>query len=234
MEVEWMAQSPNNVDVYLNIGKKLTFAGAIDWPGWCRSGRDEALALQALFDYGPRYTQVLRGTQLGFRAPADVSALAVVERLEGTASTDFGVPDVAPSSDTSPVDGSELQRFEALLKACWRAFDGAAAAAGGKELRKGPRGGGRDLEGITRHVLDGDAGYLSRLAWKLEPSEVADLSEELDRTRQAILSALAAAARGEVAARGPRGGIRWTPRYFVRRVAWHVLDHAWEIEDRIT
>jgi hypothetical protein len=26
---------------------------------------------------------------------------------------------------------------------------------------------------------------------------------------------------------------RWPPRYVVRRAAWHVLDHAWEIEDRI-
>jgi hypothetical protein len=24
----------------------------------------------------------------------------------------------------------------------------------------------------------------------------------------------------------------WSPRYFVRRSAWHALDHAWEIEDR--
>ncbi len=25
----------------------------------------------------------------------------------------------------------------------------------------------------------------------------------------------------------------WTARSFVRRVAWHTLDHTWEIEDRI-
>jgi hypothetical protein len=50
------------------------------------------------------------------------------------------------------------------------------------------------------------------------------------RRRQA---ALAAGARGELPERGPRGGARWTPRSFVRRVAWHVLDHAWEIEDRL-
>jgi hypothetical protein len=24
----------------------------------------------------------------------------------------------------------------------------------------------------------------------------------------------------------------WSPRFFVRRSAWHALDHAWEIEDR--
>jgi hypothetical protein len=25
---------------------------------------------------------------------------------------------------------------------------------------------------------------------------------------------------------------RWTPRYAAQRIAWHALDHAWEIEDR--
>jgi hypothetical protein len=36
---------------------KRTFAGAIDWPGWRRSGRDAAAARQALVDYGPRYAR---------------------------------------------------------------------------------------------------------------------------------------------------------------------------------
>jgi hypothetical protein len=223
----------NQIDVYLEIGKKRTFAGAIDWPGWCRSGRDEEAALQALFDYGLRYARVLLSARLGFRAPPNVSAFAVVERLEGNATTDFGTADLAPSTDTKPVADAELRRFRALLKACWRAFDAATKAATGKELRKGPRGGGRDVEGVIQHVLGSDAGYLSRLAWKLKSDDAADSSEQLSRTRQAILNALAAAARGEVAERGPRGGIRWTPRHFVRGVAWHVLDHAWEIEDRI-
>jgi len=83
-------------------------------------------------------------------------------------------------------------------------------------------------------VLGGDAGYLTRLGWKLKLGDGDELDEELRRTRQAILEALASTARGEHPARGPRGGVRWTPRYFVRRVAWHVLDHAWEIEDRVT
>jgi hypothetical protein len=40
-------------------------------------------------------------------------------------------------------------------------------------------------------------------------------------------------AEGKELRLGPRGGVHWTPRYFVRRAAWHMLDHAWEIEDRI-
>src|SRR4051812_11524381 len=133
-----MAPGSDRVEVYLIVGKKLTFAGAVDWPGWCRSGRNEESALRALFDSGPRYERALHGTRLEFRAPADVSAFAVVERLEGNATTDFGAPDIGPSGDATPVDDSELRRFEAVLKACWRAFDAAAKKAAGKELRKGP------------------------------------------------------------------------------------------------
>jgi hypothetical protein len=229
-----MVQSLNQIAVYLEIGKKRTFAGAIDWPGWCRSGRDEDSALQALFDYGPHYAHVLRAARLGFRAPVDASAFTVIERLEGNATTDFGAPNVASSSDTRPVNKAELRRFQTLLRACWRTFDAAARTAIGKELRRGPRGGGRDLEGIVQHVLGGDAGYLAQLGWKFKQGEADDPAKELRRTRQVILKALASATRGELPAVGPRGGIRWTPRYFVRRVAWHVLDHVWEIEDRVT
>ena len=81
--------------------------------------------------------------------------------------------------------------------------------------------------------MGADAGYLSRLARKIETREAEDPRAALARTRRAVLEALGAAARGEVPARGPRGGVRWAPRYFVRRVAWHVLDHAWELEDRL-
>jgi hypothetical protein len=34
--------------VYPEVGSRRTFAGALDWPGWCRSGRKEELALEAL------------------------------------------------------------------------------------------------------------------------------------------------------------------------------------------
>ena len=62
------------IKVYLEIGKKKTFAGAVDWPGWCRSGRDEESALQALFEYGPRYKRILRPARLAFQPPTGVSS----------------------------------------------------------------------------------------------------------------------------------------------------------------
>jgi hypothetical protein len=227
----------NRTNVYLEVGAKRAFAGAIDWPGWCRSGRDEAAALQSLYEYGPRYARVVRGARLGFRAPAEPSQLVVVERLRGNTTTDFGAPDIPPSGDAHAVDASELRWLQAVLKACWRALDAAAQAASGKELRRGPRGGGRDVSAIVEHVLGAEAAYLSQLGWHSERGrrDARDTrDEELAQARKAVREGLAAKVRGELPARGPRGGLRWTARYFVRRDAWHVLDHAWEIEDRST
>jgi hypothetical protein len=229
-----MARPLNKIDVYLEVGKKKTFAGAIDWPGWSRSGGDETSALQSLFDYAPRYGRVLRNTRLGFKAPGDISAFRVIERLEGDATTDFGAPGLAPSSDAEPVDSVELKRLQKILKACWRAFDENVEATTGKTLLKGPRGGGRELEGIIQHLLGSDAGYVAQVGWKLPKVDDRDeVTTQLERTRQGILKGLTSSARGEIPARGPRGGLRWSPRYFVRRVAWHELDHSWELEDRI-
>jgi hypothetical protein len=226
-----MVRSSSPVPIYLEIGKKRVFAAALDWPGWCRSGRDEESALRALLDCGTPYARVVRASGLGFKAPVSVSSFRIVERLRGDATTDFGAPGEPPAADAKPVTDADLSRFRALLKACWRAFDLAVAAAEGRELRKGPRGGGRDLEEIIAHVVGGQSGYLASLGGKLKLED--NPRTELPRARQAVLEALEIAAHGGFPARGPRGGVRWTPRYFVRRSAWHVLDHAWEIEDRI-
>ncbi len=226
-----MARSSDRVRIYLEIGNKRIFAAALDWPGWCRSGRDEESALQALLDCGTPYARVVRSSKLGFRAPVSVSSFRIVERLMGDATTDFGAPGKAPAADAKPVTDADLSRFQGLLKACWRAFDSAVDAAEERELRKGPRGGGRDLEGIIAHVVGGESGYLASLGGKLKLGD--DPRTDLRRARRAVLEALEIAAHGGFPARGPRGGVRWTPRYFVRRSAWHVLDHAWEIEDRI-
>lgn len=221
------------IPVYLEVGQKKVFAGAIDWPGWCRSGRDEESARQALLEYGQRYKQILKPSKLDFAAPSELSVFKVVERLEGNATTDFGAPGAIPDADSRPVDDKELKRFLSILDACWQAFSAASNSAAGKELQKGPRGGGRELEGITRHVLDAQAGYLSSLGWKMKRSSNDDLKEVFDRTQQAVVEGLETSARGEIPEIGPRGGSRWSPRYFVRRSAWHLLDHVWEIQDRI-
>jgi hypothetical protein len=203
--------------VYLEVAKKRVFAGAIDWPGWCRSGRNEEAALEALASAAPRYAAV---TELVHLRTPDTN-FDVVERLPGTASTDFGAPGEIPASDRSPLKPADLKRLTGLLSACWAVFDRVVAAAP-QELRKGPRGGGRDRDKIVGHVLGAEMAYVGKLGVRLKEPPVGDVAA-IAAHREAILGAVKSAPLDA----------RWPARYMVRRAAWHVLDHAWEIEDRI-
>ena len=221
------------MDVYVEAGSKRAFAAAIEWPGWCRRGRDENGALAALLEYGSRYAAVVRGAVKGFSAP-NASTISVVERLDGNATTDFGAPSIAPAADARPVDTKELKRLLTLLGACWDAFDRAVDDASGRELRKGPRGGGRETDAIVEHVVSTEGMYVTRLAAKGPQVEGRDARAVTPKMRDAVRDALHTAVVDGLPSAGPRGGKIWLPRYVVRREAWHVLDHAWEIEDRST
>jgi hypothetical protein len=228
-----VAQSHAEIHAYVEIGSKRVFAGALDWPGWCRSGRDEAAALEALVAYGPRYARAIGAVGLDLDLPTATSGLLVDERLAGNSTTDFGAPAAVPAADAMPIDNGTLDRLAALLKACWLAFDRAATVAEGRPLRKGPRGGGRDLQRIIDHVAEANRAYLVKLAWKPDPDPGAAPLVQVGQLVDEASRALAAAAAGSLPTRGPRGGKLWPPWYFVRRAAWHLLDHAWEIEDRL-
>lgn len=223
----------SDITIYLEAGERRVFSGALEWPGWCRSGPGEDEALGALIDYGPRYQAVVQGAGVAFEPPADISRLEVVERLKGDSTTDFGAPGTWPEYDSRSLTDNEAERLISILEACWRKFDTVVEAAGGRELRKGPRGGGRDLEAIVDHVIGAQISYLGMVGRKPAKSFEADVVDHLSRIRQAAEGAVRDGVRGELPTEGPRGGTRWTARYFVRRAAWHVLDHAWEIEDRV-
>jgi hypothetical protein len=221
------------IPIFVETGKRWTFAGAVEWPGWCRRGKDESLAKAAMLEAGHRYAGVLASSDLDFAAPDDVEAFHIMERVKGNSTTDFGAPDASLSSDADQVGEAAQARFRSILHACWQAFDQAVQAAEGRELRKGPRGGGRDLVKIIGHLIDGDASYLGRIGWKVPGIDDLDRPAQLAAMRQSILDGMAASAGGELPMKGPRGGLRWPARRFVRRAVWHVLDHTWEIEDRL-
>src|SRR5437879_6775647 len=93
----------STLDVYLEAGTRRVFAGAVEWPGWCRAARGEEAALRALGDYAPRYACVV--DHAGMTLPADIAtALSVVETVTGTATTDFGAPDAVAEVDRRPLD----------------------------------------------------------------------------------------------------------------------------------
>lgn len=218
----------------IETGSKRTFAAAARWPGWCRAGRDESAAIEALWTYRDRYAAVLEGTGVRLLLPRSSSNLRVSERVAGNATTDFGAPDAAFADDAEPIDGREWSRLRTVLDACWAAFDRAAIDAQGVELRKGPRGGGRELGAIVEHVVTSEASYLRRLTGASVALDEHDPWASRGSERAAVLTGLDRAQQGDLPERGPRGGAMWRPRRFLRRAAWHTVDHAWEIEDRST
>ena len=203
----------------------------MEWPGWSRGGRDEAEAVAALAAYGDRYAAVMAPAGLKLLPPKDPAGLEVVKRVNGNATTDFGVPAVGIPSDKAPLPKVELERLERILVACWSALDLTAKNARGIELRKGPRGGGRDLDKIVEHVAGAEEMYIAKLGARA-PKAAPNRPLPLTDARAALLTVLRAAAQGLPIAEPSRVKSLWTPRYFVRRAAWHVLDHVWEIEDR--
>ena len=206
------------VRVYLEVGGKRTFASAADWPGWCRSGRNEQAALEALAAYAPRYAAVARLAGVAF--PAGAPDFTVVERVPGNATTDFGAPGVPTKDDARPLTAAETRRMCDLAEACWAHLDQVVAKAP-SALRKGPRGGGRDRDVMFDHVLGAEMEYVKRIGTRLKQPAGKDKAA-VRAFRKAILESFGTPNREE----------KWPVAYAVRRTAWHALDHAWEIEDR--
>jgi hypothetical protein len=154
-------------------------------------------------------------------------ALNVIESAPGNATTAFGAPDVTAEADRAPLTVAAARRLAGLVTAAWAVFDEVAAASP-EELRKGPRGGGRDRDKMIDHVLGAEAGYARKLGVKLKPPAIDDIAA-IEELRESIAAVLGVASDGSPPV--PNG---WTPRYAARRIAWHVLDHAWEMEDRAT
>lgn len=219
------------IRVYVESGEKKVFASALDWPGWSRGARDEKGALEALVAYGGRYAEIVAGVA-DYRPPGEASDLEVTERLKGGGATDFGVQSLPASSDEEQLSEAEIERLEALLQACWQGFDRIARHAEGVELRKGPRGGGRDLPKMVEHLVGAEEGYLRQLGARPGPAGNSTAAGRWPALREAILAAFRARANGEEPDPPTKVKRRWSPRYFVRRASWHLLDHAWEIEDR--
>ena len=220
------------MDVYIEAGAKRTFANAVEWPGWSRTAKDTDGALEALVACGPRYRKAIGASAArGLMLPENIKALKIVERVKGDATTDFGAPSITTKADRRPLDDAELARQIALLRASWSAFDKTAERHARATLRKGPRGGGRELPAIVAHVLEADKAYLSGLGRSFR----AKGRNEMREMRTAFADMLERRAHGETPEVGPRRKKPlWTPRFAVRRSAWHALDHVWEIEDRAT
>lgn len=212
--------------VVLEVAPKRAFASALDWPGWSRAGKTPDEALEALLAYASRYAPVAKRAKAAFSPPATVRGLEIVQRQAGGSGTEFGVPSSTARAESDSLDGRELTRMLALLEASWATFDAVAKRERGTQLRLGPRGGGRQVSKMVEHVREAEAAYTHQIGVKVRrDASMAEL-------RAAFVEGLALVAAGKPLPEPNKVRKPWSPRYAIRRSAWHALDHAWEIEDR--
>ena len=214
------------IQVTIEQTPKRAFASAADWPGWSRGGKTEELALEALVAYAPRYANAARVADPAVPSRLDLADLEIVGRRDGSAGTEFGVPSHPSDEDRRPLTAVSADRLVRIVAAAWSTFDRVSAAAP-EELRRGPRGGGRTTSKMIGHVMESDRAYAHEMGMKV-PAFEPDDADAIHAMRAAMLDVLSAARDGE-----PLASRRWPARYAAHRIAWHALDHAWEIEDRI-
>lgn len=210
----------------LEHGKaRRVVACAFDWPGWDRSARIGHDVLAVLDAYRPRYAKVAELASLGHEFGL-AGELEVVEEVEGIGMTDYyGVSGRPASHERGPMTDGECERKIALLEASWTTFDNTATSVSG-ELRKGPRGGGWEKEAIIRHVNGAEIHEFAPKVGVKVPLETRDDPEALCAYRESFLDGI----RQHHASGEPARS--WALQFLIRRCAWHMLDHAWELEDR--
>lgn len=222
-----MTAAPVRVVVQHGPKDRKVAAFALDWPGWSRGAKTAPEAVELLESYRARYRPV--AALAGLEAELDAAGpLEVVEDHVGKGSTDFWGISFAPApSEIEPMPEEVIERRLSLLRAAWRYFD-AVAGRVSPELAKGPRGGGRSRDEIIRHALGWErADLIKRVGVVVDPV-VPDLGDGLRAHRDAYVSALRVYnAEGRVPS-----GQNWTVALLLRHSAFHVLDHAWEMEDK--
>lgn len=143
-------QNKSKTRVYVEVGGKRTFASAADWPGWCRAGKSEQLALEALAAYAPRYSAVAKLAKVPY--PPEATDFEIIERLKGNATTDFGAPGIPAKGETQTMTPAQATRMCQLVEACWTYLDKVVANSP-PTLRKAARrreGSRRDLRPRSR------------------------------------------------------------------------------------
>ncbi len=206
--------------------EKRSVAYSPDWPGWSRGAKSPGEALETLEAYRDRYRPVARRAGLSDELD-DANPLEVVEDHVGNTSTDFwGISWVPASFELGPMQPDVLERRLALLEGAWRFFDEVAARVS-PQMRRGARGGGRDRDEIVSHVFGNERVQFSKRVGVPTPPGVMLTPDGLRTHREQFLAGLR-----QYNAEDRKIGRTWTLQYLVRHCAFHVLDHAWEMEDK--
>jgi len=219
----------NHTRVTLEIGPKgkKVVAVAPDWPGLERGAKTEEDAIERLRSYIPRYSRVAKLAELDAEFDT-IKNVKVVEQYPGTGSTDFwGISFAFSSIDKRGLSGDELERELTLMQACWAFFDDVRSRVSA-EMQRGPRGGGRDRDGIIRHTFAAEQDW-AKMIGVLTPDDAMLTGKGLKAHRDAYCHAIQ-----DYYSQGKLAGkmAKWPLRYLIRHTAFHTMDHAWEMQDK--
>ena len=216
----------NRIRVTLETGPKGKKVAAVapDWPGLERGAKTGEEAIEKLRAYLPRYSRVAELASLDAEFDAS-EGVDVVEQYPGTGSTDFwGISFAFSSIDRQGMSADELDRELRLMQACWAFFDDVRGRVSA-ELRKGPRGGGRDRDRIVLHLFANEQDWAKGLG-VVTPDDAMLTAEGMKAHRDAYCQAIR-----DYHSQGKIAG-KWPLRYLIRHTAFHTMDHAWEMEDK--
>jgi hypothetical protein len=180
--------------------------------------------LAVLDTYRPRYAKVAVLASFGGEF-GSTGELEVVEPLDGIGMTDYyGLSGRPASPEKDPMTEAECARKIALLRASWNTFDDVAARVS-HEIRKGP---GRRVGTESDHPARQRRGDRRVRAEGRREGPAGNEGRFRDPSR--LPGSLR---RGDPRTSRSRESARSRElQFLIRRCAWHMLDHAWELEDR--
>lgn len=214
----------DGIQIVIERGKKKAVAYAPSWPGLSRGASSIDGAIEKLASYADRYRGVAALAGLSGEFPS-TPTFKIVEEVPGRGMTDFWGISFAPSTgEQGQMSEEECERKLVILRACWKYFDRVAAKVS-PELKKGPRGGGRDRDQIIRHIFANERDWAKMLALDL-PEDAMLTAKGRAKHRNAYVRAIRQYNAPGKAARS------WRLQFLLRHTAYHVMDHAWEMEDK--
>src|SRR5918993_1145537 len=114
-------------------------------------------------------------------------------------------------------------RYAEVAERARAAFPAPARAGERFEVVERVKGKGATDFGVPHEIPEADAEPLTAR----QAARQVELMRAAWATLDRVAKALGRASDGSRPS--PKG---WPPRYAIRRIAWHVLDHAWEMQDR--
>jgi uncharacterized damage-inducible protein DinB/predicted RNase H-like HicB family nuclease len=229
--------------LYLESGpqKKTTMVHVPELLGCIANGPTTDAALAATPDAIRAYLGYLRrhGADVDSKAPIETR---VAEHITTGQFLGRGSPDAIYEPDLRPLTPSEVRTYAAWLE--WSRADLLKLVKGldDRALDAKPKGSGRPIRNILKHVLEAEKGYVYSVLGVTKSLHVptsdalhdrVDIREGLRLARRASIARVLAMTPQERRAVTKRGSSTRTARRMLRRMLEHEWEHRREIAARL-